>query len=144
MSYILSIKRMNYCFEEIKSITYKYSQNKTIHSLPQQFVPIHCHIRYQVSSGIDGLQSKWRPKGVTPPKPALTLPFDNQTLVVTNYLLDTHPWRHISMTSTPSRHSWSQYYIYNDGMCMYYEDVFYLTSTLRKELTKDQGTLKHQ
>lgn len=152
MSYILSIKRTNYCFEEIESITYEYSQNKTIHSLPQQFIPIHCHIRYQVSSGIDDLQSKWRPKGVTPPKAALTLPFDNQTLVVTNYLLDTHPWRDISMTSTPSRHSRSkgntvmnsEYYIYNDGMCMYYEDVFYLTSTLRKELTKDQGTLKHQ
>lgn len=55
------------------------------------------------------------------------------------------------MMSTPSRHSQSngntvmnsEYYIYNDGTCMYYEDVFYLTSTLRKELTKDQGTLKH-
>ena len=68
-----------------------------------------------------------------------------------HYLLDAHPWRDISMMSTPSRHSQSngntvmnsEYYIYNDGMCMYYEDVFYLTSTLRKELTKDQGILKH-
>ena len=150
MSYIPSIRRMNYCFEEIKSITYEQSQNKTIHSRPQQFISIHCHIRYQVSSRIEDLQSRWGPKEVTPPKAAFILPFDNQTLVVTHYLLDTHPWRDISMTSTPSRHSRSnrntvmnsEYYIYNDGMCMYYGDVFFFNFNPQKGAYKGPGNFK--